>query len=286
MVASIRWLHYASDMRSIVLLLFLCLPGLSHAVICKIVEPDGSVTYTDVPEAECPNRVKLPDYSRYAPRDIRQQPTGTAANREQPFVGYTAFKIVSPEANGTVRSNEGKVNVAMSLEPALRPGHKIELFLDGTRIPGNFAGLGVQLSNVERGTHTLRAIVKNTEDELQIQTGSVLFTLRKASLLDPLRRPDDGGDGGDGDNPPQFPPDFEPGDSSSTPGRTNPALVPSFEPGDSSSTPGRTNPAFAPSGSGISTTPGRTNPAFAPSGSGGISTTPGRTNPAFRPGGN
>ena len=104
MVASHLRLHYASGMRSIVLLLFLCLPGFGHAVICKIIEADGSVTYTDVPEAECQNRVELPDYSRYTPREINRPLTATASG-EEGFTGYTSFKIVSPEANGTVRNN-------------------------------------------------------------------------------------------------------------------------------------------------------------------------------------
>ena len=44
--------------------------GLNHAVVCKTVDAEGVVGYTDVPVEECANPITLPDYSRYAPRPI------------------------------------------------------------------------------------------------------------------------------------------------------------------------------------------------------------------------
>ncbi len=253
-------------MRTTLFFVLLFFSGLGQAVICKIVGPDGGVSYTDVPRLECPNEVELPEYSRYTPRKIERPPVTGDAQAVAPFTGYTAFGILSPEPNGTVRSNEGKVDVALSLEPGLRPSDRIELFLDGVQLAGSFDGLGIRLNNIERGTHALRAQVKSASGRVMIQTGSHLFTLRKASLLDPLRQSDNGGagggtgggegGGGDGDadasNKPSSPGGarFTPGGSSSTPGRTNPAFTPNFSPGGARipTTPGRTNPAFTPGG--------------------------------------
>lgn len=252
--------HYANSMIRFVLLLCILMPSMAFAVICKTVDEDGVVGYTDVPVGECKNKVDLPEYSRYSPRPVEQPtafPSGDAAAASQAFNGYKSMKIAQPETNGTVRSNEGKVPVAITLDPALQPNHKVTIYLDGKAVPGSFDGLGIELSGVDRGTHTVRASVTNSAGTVLISSDTVVFTLRKAALNATESGDDDGNDGGgDGDS----------GDGSN--GNTDKPYDPnygsSFTPsGDSSYTPsGDTN--YAPGNKGISTTPGRTNPAFTP----------------------
>ena len=156
-------LHYASAMRRSLFIPLLILPGMVQAVVCKTVGPDGVVSYTDVPVEECRTPVKLPDYSRYAPRQVqRAAPPPPASKAAQPeTVAYQSMQIVQPEANGVVRSNEGRVPVSIALEPALQDGHLVKLFVDGEAVRGTFAGVDIELSGIERGTHTLRAEVQD-----------------------------------------------------------------------------------------------------------------------------
>jgi hypothetical protein len=166
----------------------LMLPALAQAVICKTVDADGVVSYTDVPVEECQTPVTLPDYSRYTPRPI-QQPASPSrdqqpAEPQTAFAGYSSMQILQPEPDGTVRSNEGKVPVSIALEPPLQEGHLVKLYVDGELVRGSFAGLDIELSGLERGTHQLRAEVVDAAGSRQIGSPSVSFTLRKTGLFD------------------------------------------------------------------------------------------------------
>jgi len=217
----------------------LLVPGFASAVVCKTVDADGVVSYEDLPAAECPQAVKLPDYSRYAPRAVEQpRPArSTATGSAVRFERYTSINILQPEAGGTVRSNDGKVPVSIALEPALQQGHSVRLLLDGQAISGGFDALAIELSGVERGTHSLQASVVDLGGQRLIESSTVRFTLRKMGLNDPGSRPEP--------TPPiEQPPGYTP---PSTPDYTPPAS-PGYtpKPAPIPSTPGKTNPAFAP----------------------------------------
>ena len=218
------------------------------AVVCKTVDANGLVSYTDVPVEECRNPVKLPDYSRYSPRPISTPSGPVTATETERFTGYSAMTIVTPDANGTVRSNEGRVPVAVELEPVLQADHRVVLLLDARPVEGEFSGTNIELSGVERGTHSLRAQVKDADGTVLISSPSVLFTLRKRGLLDGPP---------DVENPvePEPPEPGFPSEPNPNPGFVAPGEPPDYSPG---------TPNYTPPSGGIPTTPGRTNPAFAP----------------------
>jgi hypothetical protein len=225
-------------MNKSLLVALLLLPGISAAVICKTIEEDGTVSYADVPASECPEQVKLPDYSRYTPRPITQtEPTeSSATGTVLDFNGYKSLKIVQPEANGTVRNNEGIVPVVMVAEPAFQPGHKLQLRLDSNRVPGDFDGLSVVLNGVNRGSHTLRASIWDAAGKRLIESQLVRFTLRKTGLNDRPATPE---------NPiAPVPPGYDPPSAPDY----SPSGTPSYQPGSTPSAPASSgnNPAFKP----------------------------------------
>jgi hypothetical protein len=226
------------NMKRIILSALLLVPALAHAVICKTLQPDGTVSYSDVPAAECEQPVDLPDYSRYAPRPIQQHqwtrssPTGGSLVRTE---RYTSMAIVRPEPGGTVRDNEGRVDVAIALQPELQPSHKVMLYLDGAPVGSGFEGTNIELNGIRRGTHSLRAVVLDPAGQRLIEAPAVRFTLRQASLLEPARKP--------------IEPPVEPGpETPSQPGTPDFGGPGSYQPGSGAipSTPGATNPAFKP----------------------------------------
>jgi hypothetical protein len=177
-------------------------PASAYAVICKTVDADGVVTYSEVPAAQCPEKVDLPDYSRYAPRPLPQtirdeSPQEAAA--DESFAGYSEIAIVVPEQDGTVRDNQGKVMVNIALEPTLQDGHQVRLFIDGQAVPGSFDGTTIELSGVERGTHQLLAEVIDANGSSMLRSDSVSFTMRQVGLFD-----------GAGGPPPGAPPGIRP----------------------------------------------------------------------------
>jgi len=66
----------------------------------------------------------------------------------------------------------------MSLQPALRQGHSVELIVDGKEGVRIYSGeaLNVNLDNMSRGRHTVAARVKNARGETMIETGPVGLT--------------------------------------------------------------------------------------------------------------
>lgn len=213
-----------------VLALFL-LPVTSHAVICKFVDADGVVSYTDVPGKACQESIQLRGYSRYAPRPI-QQPAGSVKKevgnpQVQPFQGYKSIKIEQPEARGTVRSNEGRVPVGIALEPPMQEGHRIKVFVDGGAVPGEFDSASFELNRVERGTHTLRAVVSDAGGRRLGDSPSVRFTLQRTSIADGTRPLPPG----QPVHPIEPGPVPQPGNgpaTSGTPGKVNPAYTPNY----------------------------------------------------------
>jgi hypothetical protein len=168
------------------------LPGLAHAVICKTVDSEGVVAYAEVPANECRTPLKLPEYSRYAPRTVQQQgATGHAASkdREAGFEGYESIEIVKPVPGEEILSNEGKLPLALTLEPALQPGHRISVFLDNVLIPGAFDGLAIELTGVDVGGHKVRATVMDDGGTRLIDSAAVTFMLREAEQVDEPAKP-------------------------------------------------------------------------------------------------
>lgn len=183
-------------MNKALILALALLPGSAFAVICKSVGADGVVSYTDVPARECSQKVELPDYSRYAPRPVEQKRAGQQANSPASasvvnFQRYERITVDQPKTGGVVRSNEGIVTVVIGLEPSLQPGHRVQLTLDGRPVAGSFDGLAIDLSGVDRGTHTLRASVTDPSGKVLIATGPSTFTLRKTGLTDSNAAADD-----------------------------------------------------------------------------------------------
>jgi len=159
----------------------LLLPSLAQAVICKTVGEDGVASYADVPAAECPQASSIPDYSRPVPLadQAGSVDTGVSA-RQLVFAGYESIEIVSPEADGTVRSNEGRVPVRVKLQAALQQSHFITAYLDGKAFRGRYGSGEITLAGVDPGTHELRVKVSDTKGKTLIESPVVSFTLQRS----------------------------------------------------------------------------------------------------------
>lgn len=170
------------------LTLLLCLGLASGAVqaqeIYKIVHPDGSVEFTDTPPPGAPAKpievLPLNTTEPLAP------PLGSAAKSAAGAEeGYSEFRITRPGNGEAIRDNAGNVNIDLSLEPSLRTGDKFALYLDGQAIGGGKA-TATTLTDMDRGSHSVRAVVKNAAGQVVARSNSVTFTLqRRSAVLQP-----------------------------------------------------------------------------------------------------
>jgi hypothetical protein len=172
------------------LLLALALTPLS-AKVYKWVDAEGNVQYSDKP-VEGAETVKVPKSNIYTPAPIPDSEDQPGAGTDATDGSYTTFSIAEPENDQTIRSNEGQVRISFFIEPTLYEGDKIALYLDGQKMKGEHTTMRLSLTNLERGTHTLKAEVLSAEGEQRASAKPVVFHLRKASIKKSAKKPSEG----------------------------------------------------------------------------------------------
>lgn len=174
-------------MRKTAIIFLFLMPGMVHAVICKSVDAEGVVAYTELPADECRTRVVLPEYSRYTPRPV-QQPDKSGASeiaaKQVRFEDYRSIQVLRPAAGEQLFSDAGRVSLVFKLEPDLQAGHRVSVFLDDAPILGSFDGLEIELNGVDPGDHRVRAVVTDADGRRLIDSESVRFLLQEPGRVD------------------------------------------------------------------------------------------------------
>jgi len=170
-------------MRLIATLLLLSITTGATAAVYKWVQPDGSIIYSDHPPQDNASPANLPPVQeiKIAPPPPSSPETTPDERAEKPrTTTYTNLAITEPTANSTIRSNGGQVSVKLDLEPPLQKGDSIAVVLDGKEL-GTGKGTTINLSNVARGDHSLRAVVRNAQGDTVIRSSTITFHLLRAS---------------------------------------------------------------------------------------------------------
>jgi hypothetical protein len=93
--------------------------------------------------------------------------------------------IVSPAEQETLWNIGTVLNVQARFQPALQPGHRYDLVLDGQRRNVDTASLRVALPDVFRGTHTLQIVVIDAAGAELMRSASRTFFVQQTSVLNP-----------------------------------------------------------------------------------------------------
>ncbi|MFP4079674.1 MAG: DUF4124 domain-containing protein [Ectothiorhodospira sp.] len=174
------------------LLLALALPA--QAEIYHWTDAQGRTVYGDTPpegvkaspvQVDAPSAT-TPGIPEAEARRILQRPLGT--NGDSTDATYTRVEITQPPHDGVVRSNTGEVEVAVTTEPALQEAedHRIRLLLDGESM-GSGAGARFALSQVDPGTHTLRAEVIDASGAVLLRSDESRFHLQRTTVRQQTR---------------------------------------------------------------------------------------------------
>ncbi len=176
-----RGLVYAKKMSKLVFVLCLLLAvGAAQAQkIYKYTLPNGDVVYSDKrPPVDQGEEIALEPLQSFSLPPPPPLEDSTAKKNKPESDGYKAFKLTSPTNDATIRDAGGNVRVSLSLTPALRSGHSIEFMMDGQSI-GSGKSTSLTLSEVDRGTHTVQAAVKDSEGKEIARSNSVIFHLKR-----------------------------------------------------------------------------------------------------------
>jgi hypothetical protein len=166
--------------------------GAFAAEIFKTVDEQGNVVFSDVPpppsREDDAERVQVEPLNTFEPA----VPEATAAAPEEPEVPdvarYESVTIVAPANEETVRENAGNVSVAVALQPPLRAGDRLVLFMDGLQWPVVAQGNSFSLENIDRGTHTVGVRVLDGEGNVAAESEPTTFHLVRYRLPRPAPR--------------------------------------------------------------------------------------------------
>jgi hypothetical protein len=152
------------------------------ADVYKWVDEDGVVHYSDQP-VEGAERVEVSTGSQSSPGPALPPPQYDAADDgdegAQAF-SYTALSISSPEAEQTLWNIQGTLSVSLNLQPSLRRGDRIRVYLDGELQAADT--LQFLLEDVWRGQHNLQAEVLDQSGALMIRSEPIRFFVQQTSV--------------------------------------------------------------------------------------------------------
>jgi hypothetical protein len=171
-------------MRAIVFTLMsvLCTAALA-ATVYKWVDENGVTHYSDQPH-ENAEKVTLAQPQTYkAPKT-----PALSANAPAPAKAgspYASCPIAQPQNEDTF-PNATSVEAAVLTNPQLRAGDQVFLMLDGAKVPNFPTGGGSYvISPIDRGSHTLQAVVQDSSGNVVCQSANVTFTVLQPSVLNP-----------------------------------------------------------------------------------------------------
>ncbi len=162
--------------------------------IYRTVDEDGNVVFTDIPpkDGEQSESVAVESPNTFTGEPARPDQwiveQGEGAEAEADAFSYESLTINSPADDEAVRENAGNVNIVATAVPALRPGHRIRVLLDGVPEQEGHQSSFV-LSNVDRGTHSVTTEIVDEAGTVLLASAPTTFHLQRVAAGRPVPAP-------------------------------------------------------------------------------------------------
>ena len=121
------------------------------------------------------------------PRAEAPQPSAaTASSPSQPAVAsYRSLEIWQPANGESFFGADAAVNVRLRSDPELAPGHTLLLYLDGKLVESATNSVSHTLTNLERGVHSLAAVITDEQGNEKIRSQPRVFHVRQPTVIAP-----------------------------------------------------------------------------------------------------
>lgn len=157
------------------LLMLLALPA--AAQIYKYTDANGNTAFSNQPpDGKKAETVDLPPLNSLggaatAPAPASPSPQQNQSQTQQPSASYQTLQLTDLPNDEALRANNGSFLVSVMIQPRLQPGHQLQLLVDGkpygqpTNVPR------IQVSELDRGEHSLSVqVLQGTQVIQQSQT--------------------------------------------------------------------------------------------------------------------
>ena len=153
------------------------------ATVYRWVDENGVTHYSDQPHENAEKvHVAAPQTFQAPPA-----PRVPAQNAQPARPSSPAYQcqVVAP-ANDDTFPNAQSVSTSVQVAPALQNGDQVFLLMDGARVSGfPTQGGSFTISPIDRGQHTLQAVVQDSSGKVLCQSPNVSFTVLQPSVLNP-----------------------------------------------------------------------------------------------------
>lgn len=139
----------------------------SHATEVYIsVDENGNRIFSDIPGKESRTH-KIKEISTIPALKIPPRTTAQPRSDSDSPQAYESIQIISPLSDSHLhRGHLGNFIVTAQLSPALQEQDEAVLLFDGKELSSGHQ-LSWQISNADRGTHTLRVIVRQRDNKFE-----------------------------------------------------------------------------------------------------------------------
>lgn len=175
-------------MRLLLICLLLSLALQATAQIYKYTDANGNTVFTDQPpEGQATQNVELP-VTNSVTMPVPTTPNNPAPSEPNNVAPYSTLQLTGLPTDEALRANNGSFSVGVAIEPRLAGSHRLRLLLDGKPYgqPSNVPRL--QITNADRGEHSLAVEVLSGEQSIQ-QSATVTFTVQRVNTNSPALRP-------------------------------------------------------------------------------------------------
>lgn len=151
-------------------------------------DANGVTQYSDrpVPGAK---RVELAGVTPASPTTVAapaKSPTGGAVKPGQAAtVDYRSLEIWQPENGASFFGADAAVDVRMRSDPDVASGDRLMLYLDGKLVEGAPNSLEYNLSNLDRGVHSITAVITDQKGNERIRSEPRVFHIKQPSTVPP-----------------------------------------------------------------------------------------------------
>jgi len=154
--------------------------------IYKWVDENGVVHYSDQPHLNA-QKIQLQEAQTYKalPAAGPAASAGAPPSPTPQSSGYRGCAVVQPQDDQSFADIDS-LTVVVETDPPLHVGDQIFVSYDGQPLNGKSAtGSRFTISPVDRGTHTLQAVVRDSAGTVVCQAPGVTFNIHQPSILNP-----------------------------------------------------------------------------------------------------
>ena len=157
----------------------------SGATVYKTIGPDGEVVFTDKPQLGSNSErvdlgpINVQPITLPKPLPTRKLSPKDQRERDDRYVGPINFAIVSPESGATIPPGQRLVVLQVAIDPLPPQGHRFYAIVDGQPWQGGSSGNSLDISALERGSHSVQAVLTDPAGNLLARSQTITVYVKR-----------------------------------------------------------------------------------------------------------